>query len=322
MTLKETLLNTGYFLNNEWLDAYCDLVKNNGVAKCGATEKHHILQRAYFKLIKDTCGKDAKANLVHLSFADHVRAHWFLYKCTQKELKLSNEVAVRRMVNGRVKYDLELGLTIKDYEDLQAMWLEIKNDESTEYFSEEAEAFLLAHYNTEGPAYCAKALGRSRHCITTKATKIGLREPVLTWWTDEEITWLKENKDLSLKQQAAHLNRSYQSVSSKRRLLGIAAKAEDTAWTDDELQILKDNYEQLGREGCAKLLNRPVGSVQSQASYLGLRFARSPIYCVELDKRFSSIYEAGQELNIAHTLIRRVLSGKQKQTNGYRFIKL
>ena len=121
MTLKETLLNTGYFLNNEWLDAYCELVKTKGVAKGVATEKHHILQKAYFKLIKNTSGKDAKTNLVHLSFADHVRAHWFLYKCTQKELKLSNEVAVRRMVNGRVKYDLDLGLTEKDYEELQTM---------------------------------------------------------------------------------------------------------------------------------------------------------------------------------------------------------
>lgn len=322
MTLKETLLNTGYFLNNEWLDAYCELVKTKGVTKSVSTEKHHILQKAYFKLIMNTNGKDAKTNLVHLSFADHVRAHWFLYKCTQKELKLSNEVAVRRMVNGRVKYDLELGLTAKDYEELQAMWLEIKNNESTEYFSEEAEVFLLAHYDTDGPAYCAKALGRTRHCITDKATKMGLREPVPTWWTEDEITWLKENKELSLKQQAAYLNRSYQSVSSKRRLLGIAAKAEDIAWTDDELQILKDNYEQLGREGCAKLLNRPVSSVQSQASYLGLRFARSPIYCIELDRRFTSIYEAAKELNIAHTLIRRVSSGKQKQTNGYHFVKL
>lgn len=226
------------------------------------------------------------------------------------------------MVNGRVKYDLELGLTPKDYKELQAMWLEIKNDESTTYFSEEAEVFLRAHYLTDGPAYCAKALGRTRHCITDKATKMGLREPVLTWWTDEEIAWLKENKSLPLKQQAAYLNRPYQSVSSKRRFLGIAGKAEDVAWTDEELQILKDNYEQLGREGCAKLLGRSVSSVQSHASYLGLRVARSPIYCIELEKSFLSIYEASQELGIAYNLIQRVLSGKQKQTHGYHFIKL
>ena len=321
MTLKETLLNTGYFLNNEWLDAYCGLIEANRATQGVLTEKHHILQRAYFKLSK-AARKDAKANLVRLSFEDHVRAHWYLYKCTQKELKLSNEVAVRRMVNGRVKYDLELGLSSDAYRELQEMWLAIKNDETTEYFSEEAEAFLIDHYLTDGAAYCAKALGRSRHCITTKATKMGLREPKLQWWSSEEVEWLKENNSLPLKQQAAYLQRSCLAVSRKKQLLGLATKAADSAWTEEELQILKDNYQSLGREGCSKLLGRSASAVQSQASYLGLRADISPIYCVELNKRFSSIHAAAQELNIAYTLIQRVLTGKQKQTKGYHFIKL
>ena len=130
MTLKEQLLETGYFIANEWLDDYIALIEANRSNKDNLTEKHHILQKAYFKLTS-TKIIDAKSNLVKLSFADHVKAHWLLYKCTKNELKLSNETAVRRMVNARVSYQLEKGLNEAEYQLLQKMWLEIKNSELT-----------------------------------------------------------------------------------------------------------------------------------------------------------------------------------------------
>ena len=51
MTLKQKFLSLGIFLDNEYLDFYCSLITNNLQTKFqkNITEKHHIIQRAYYK---------------------------------------------------------------------------------------------------------------------------------------------------------------------------------------------------------------------------------------------------------------------------------
>ena len=46
--LKDKLLNTAYFINNKYLDQYIQLVYNYNTDEA-YTEKHHILQRCYYK---------------------------------------------------------------------------------------------------------------------------------------------------------------------------------------------------------------------------------------------------------------------------------
>ena len=71
--LKQKLLNTELFLDNEYLDEYINLVLSNNIT-IGYTEKHHILQRNYFK--KSGLPLDnSPDNLITLSYCDHCKAH-------------------------------------------------------------------------------------------------------------------------------------------------------------------------------------------------------------------------------------------------------
>ena len=73
MTLKEKLLKTGYFIDNEYLANYIKLVENYITDKL-YTERHHILQRAYFEL-NGLEVDNSKTNIVKLAYADHCKAH-------------------------------------------------------------------------------------------------------------------------------------------------------------------------------------------------------------------------------------------------------
>ena len=52
--MKDLLLKTGYFIDNEYLDSYVKLVESNAVAESSvSTQIHHILPRCYFLLINE-----------------------------------------------------------------------------------------------------------------------------------------------------------------------------------------------------------------------------------------------------------------------------
>lgn len=89
--LKIKLLNTGYFEDNIWLDKYCQLIIENKNTKydSSVTEKHHILQRKYFKL-NNLNIDNSNENIVNLKYSNHILAHYYLCYCTIKELKNAN----------------------------------------------------------------------------------------------------------------------------------------------------------------------------------------------------------------------------------------
>ena len=66
--LKQKLLSLGIFIDNEYLDSYCFLIENNrNTSKIsGVTERHHIIQRAYFK-DKGVPIDNSKENIVNIS---------------------------------------------------------------------------------------------------------------------------------------------------------------------------------------------------------------------------------------------------------------
>ena len=80
--IKTALLATEQFLDNEYLEKYVNLIYNNLHTKkeTAKTQQHHILPRCYFKLVNKPCD-NTKKNLVHLFYADHVKAHHYLSMC-------------------------------------------------------------------------------------------------------------------------------------------------------------------------------------------------------------------------------------------------
>ena len=80
--LKETLLGTRLFIDNNYLTDYINLVLNPTSAS-NYTENHHVIQVAYYKHLYN-CNReraekyaDADPNnfIVQLNYKDHCKAH-------------------------------------------------------------------------------------------------------------------------------------------------------------------------------------------------------------------------------------------------------
>ena len=100
--LKQKLLNTGYFINNAYLDDYIQLLCTETTNQ-EYVEKHHILPRAYF-VAEGLKLDNSAANIKKLSYADHCKAHWLLYWCTTSVLKTANAYTVQYMQSSYKKY--------------------------------------------------------------------------------------------------------------------------------------------------------------------------------------------------------------------------
>lgn len=312
---KEKLLATNCFIDNEYLDQYLELVNSSTTG----TEVHHILPRSYFKELEIKID-NSDDNLVKLSFADHCKAHWLLYYCTIGKLKKASQASFILMTKAFLKTD-SIADSV-DYNLLQQKWEEFKNDSSTDFFSTDEEQFIIQNYNKLSHKQLALKLNRTARSICQKATLLGLRTKQPNWWSKEEKQYLIDNfGKKTLVEIAKEIGRSYSSVRKMTEILQINVQRD--YWTTDEINFVKENYSKLGMVGCAEKLNRTPRAVQFKATTLGLYFEYgTKIYCSELDKSWTSIKAAADELNIAVSLIHRCIIGKQKQTHGYHFKKI
>ena len=93
-SLREKLLSTNLFIENDFFEQYLDLISvENNSLKQGYTEKHHILPRAYYEH-EHIPLDSSQANLIILTYADHCKAHYLMYFCTLDYLKNDNAHAV------------------------------------------------------------------------------------------------------------------------------------------------------------------------------------------------------------------------------------
>ena len=111
MKLKDTLLKYN-FIDNSYLDEYIDLMLSNYGTKLkkGRTQKHHVVPvSCYFNDSLDFSSHRAEAlqiasiddnnYVVNLSFADHLKAHILLCKCSENITQIiSNAKACELML--------------------------------------------------------------------------------------------------------------------------------------------------------------------------------------------------------------------------------
>ena len=149
LNLKQKLLSTNLFIDNDQLSQYLAIVTNSYSAN-GYTELHQILPWSFYKHNKLPID-DSVANTVMLSYADHCKAHWLLYYCTIGYLKSANANAVLRILNRYNYIAKKCCNTISELDDsilqtLQAYMDNIVQDPDSAYYSEEAILFLKEHY--------------------------------------------------------------------------------------------------------------------------------------------------------------------------------
>ena len=98
--LKEKLLSCDLVVDNEYLDLYVSIINNNltHVQEKDKTQKHHIIPRYWFKYNKIKIDNSSE-NIVNLDFIDHVKAHYYLLKCSKNDVyKTANMYALIRWI--------------------------------------------------------------------------------------------------------------------------------------------------------------------------------------------------------------------------------
>ena len=149
--LKIKLLATECFIDNEYLDKYCNLVINNVQlnTKFGC-QLHHILQKSYFKHFNLSVDNSSE-NIVNLLYKDHCLAHWYLCNCTVTWLKKANNTAFRYMIN-QVAEKYSDYMDKEMYEELQKYYgqtlLHIDKTELANYYATHSLIETSKHFNT------------------------------------------------------------------------------------------------------------------------------------------------------------------------------
>lgn len=99
-------------------------------------------------------------------------------------------------------------------------------------------------------------------------------------WTDNDVKFVRENMgEMQVKSIAEALGRSLSAISCKIRAIRMKeglkssrTKNHRRGWSEDEYQIVRDNWPTKSREEMMALLpNRSFSTIQSTASNLGIK---------------------------------------------------
>lgn len=124
MQLKERLLNTGDFVDNEYLDKYIQLVianQNTKAVSC-KTNSHHIVPSYYYRQ-HNLPVDNSLENRVNLVYRDHMLAHLYLSGCTQGRSRYWNLYSIFMMSGQRYLSDDEF-VFLKNLDDYQKLYEE------------------------------------------------------------------------------------------------------------------------------------------------------------------------------------------------------
>ena len=91
----ETLKSCKYFIDNEYLKKYCQVIERHTRTKyiVRRTHKHHIIPKSWFKLTNNTINNDLN-NLVNLPIREHFLVHYYLCLCTEDPFMFANQLAL------------------------------------------------------------------------------------------------------------------------------------------------------------------------------------------------------------------------------------
>lgn len=296
--LKEKLLNTSCFIDNEWLDKYIALIisaiknKNTEVFEC-----HHIIPFCYFtnKLnIKTWQEKDklrklsyktdtneynliTKNNIVYLSYYKHCLAHYYLFYCMYGKFSYYNELAFNKMTNRKVKLD-----KCSEQEVLELIQYKVdllNNPESKTYKSNQVTKIILENYPKGGYKLCQKLI---KEQLNLNFTKTGIKARAFRFnvkgknyrpsWTENEINILKEYYPKYGYKKCLELlpNKNKYTIQSKAESLNLLAPGAsklNAGWTIEEDEILEKYYPLGGAVLCKKyLVNRSLKAIKSRAN--------------------------------------------------------
>ena len=278
--LKNFLLDTGYFKDNEYLTAYLSLINQHTTSAIGHSEKHHVIPAAVYKHYYSCSTADArkKADLdeknymVSLLYKDHVLAHYLLYFCTKGNVKKAMGKAIICMIGNLEadKLDLsEFKYLPEQFDKIQQLIDHIYADPNNNFYTPYEIDFLKTYYGEHGPQWCATQLNKTITSVKAKAHGLRLHLDTFQPWSEEELQVLKQYYPQYGPEYCCGLlkNRDKSSICSTARRLGLQC---GRLWSEDEVEFLIENYSKLGGKKCAEAIKRPYASVRMKANKLNL----------------------------------------------------
>ena len=93
--IYQTLRSQEYFIDNDFLQKYCQLIERHRrtPVRARSTHKHHIIPKSWFKLTNSVINNDLN-NLVNLPYREHILAHYYLCLCTSDPFRYANQLAL------------------------------------------------------------------------------------------------------------------------------------------------------------------------------------------------------------------------------------
>lgn len=147
------------------------------------------------------------------------------------------------------------------------------------------EKFLIEFYDSLGNEECSLSLGRSGSAVSNKVRLLreqGRMPPYSdpSWTAAEDELVVKSYPKESSTKIAKRLGRSHNAV--KWRIVELRKQERlpaviDRAWSEEDDQLLIDNFYHYNSQGLAELLGRSKGAVNTRAYNLRkLGFLREP----------------------------------------------
>lgn len=141
-------------------------------------------------------------------------------------------------------------------------------------WSQEQIDYLIKNHKDKSILEMSEDLGKTKSSIRSKCGKLHLScyENNNKKSYNKDIEFIKNNKDMDFTLMCITLNKSHRYVRKLRSELGIETlfKKNTKKWSEDEKELLKNNYGKKTRQELAKILNRSIHSILAMAFKLRL----------------------------------------------------
>lgn len=251
MELKEKLLSTGYFIENEYFQKYLELITSNNcsVKEQFRTNNHHIIPVHYFINTKQKVD-NSKANIVTLYFKDHLLAHLYLSGCTKGRYRYWNLYSLFLM-SGHT-------FSVEDEEAVRCIYE--RNDYSVLY----EEAIEAAPNHRKGIKVSEETLTRMRDAARKRILQYGSPTKGRRWVHKDLKDYMVPADEVEMYlQEGFELGRLFKhSIEAKRK----CAKASETrkqngSYTSPEY-IKKLSEANTGKTHSLESIKRQRGSIK------------------------------------------------------------
>lgn len=354
--MKEKLLGLGVFIDNEYLDLYCSLIEDNRQTKKEKfkTQQHHVIPCACYDS-REEANKDPSNLKVNLLFKDHILAHCYLCLCAKDSQLKYKMIAAIEFILGKSKNitNQDIVAAMKDwllnnevFQNAYEEYAKIRFDRlrTPEVLERRSEALVGHTVSPETKRKISEA-NKGRKKTPEELAKLSSALEGRTAWNTGLSSPIANRKciydptTLTIKyvisEQLPEFLASGWVIGNPTNHKGCApSRAREVRCIDtgEVFNMIKTAAEATNISSssimqCLKGRSKTAGGFRweytsenlqaTKSSERAKKAPRAAIRCVETNKEFATLADAGQFCGVTYTTIRRCCIGKTHTAGGY-----